>query len=56
MAYGVLEDSFKEDMPIDACVGVATRAAKAALQRDAFSGDGIDVVKITEKGFERMPE
>jgi len=54
MAYGVLEDSYKEDLPIDECVKVAIRAAKAALERDAFSGNGIDVIKITKKGFETV--
>lgn len=54
MAYGVLEDSFKEDMLIDECVEIGIRAAKAALQRDAFSGNGIDVIKITKKGFETV--
>jgi len=56
VAYGVLEDGFKEDLPIDKCAKVAVRAIKAALERDAMTGNGIDVVKITEEGFKKFSE
>lgn len=56
IALGLLEDSFKEDLPIDKGVPLAVRALRAALERDAMTGDGIDVVKITEKGFEKLTE
>ncbi|MDY6776667.1 MAG: archaeal proteasome endopeptidase complex subunit beta [Candidatus Nanohaloarchaea archaeon] len=53
-AYGVLEDSYEEGMSIDEGVEIAVRAIQAASERDIASGDGIDVVKITSAGFERV--
>lgn len=53
VAYGVLEDGFKEGMNLDEAANLATRALKAALERDAMTGNGIDIVKITKKGFEK---
>jgi len=54
VAYGVLEDSFKEDMGIDKCIKVGVRAIRAALERDAMTGNGIDVVKITREGYKKF--
>lgn len=48
-AYGLLEDAYKEDLKVDEAVKVGLRAMKAALERDTMSGNGIDVIKITEK-------
>jgi proteasome beta subunit len=56
VAYGVLEDSYKEDLQIDECVKVGVRAIKSALQRDAMTGNGIDVIKITKDGFKKLTE
>lgn len=56
VAYGVLEDSFKEDMTIDEGVNLAVRALKSALKRDAMTGNGIDVVKITKEGFTKLSD
>jgi proteasome beta subunit len=56
IAYGVLEDSFKEDLSIEEGVPLAVRALRSALERDAMSGNGMDVVKITEEGFKKLSE
>lgn len=56
VAYGVLEDSFKEGMPVNEGVKLAVRALRSALQRDAMTGNGIDVVKITKEGFTKLAE
>ncbi|MDY6774471.1 MAG: proteasome subunit beta, partial [Candidatus Nanohaloarchaea archaeon] len=53
-AYGVLEDSYEEDMNIDEGVEMAVRSVQAASERDIASGDGIDVAKITGSGFTRL--
>ncbi len=50
-AYGVLEDRYSPDMGIDEAVELAVRAVWFATKRDSASGDGIDVVKITEREF-----
>ncbi len=54
MAYGVLEDGYKKDLTIDAGLDLAVRAVKSALGRDAMSGNGMDVVKITKDGYEEL--
>jgi len=55
-AYGVLEDAYKEDMDIDSATKVAIRAMRAALERDAMTGNGIDVIKITKEGAVKLSE
>ena len=56
MAYGVLEDKFRKDLTLKDGITVATRALRAATKRDVFSGNGIDVFTITEKGFKKVSE
>ncbi|MFQ5800275.1 MAG: archaeal proteasome endopeptidase complex subunit beta [Candidatus Hydrothermarchaeales archaeon] len=54
IAYGVLEDGYKKDMSIDESVELAVRAIKSALGRDAMSGNGMALVKITKDGYEKV--
>ncbi len=54
VAYGVLEDGYEKDMSLDEGVNLAVRALRAALGRDAMSGNGINVVKITKDGYEKQ--
>ncbi|NYT06856.1 MAG: archaeal proteasome endopeptidase complex subunit beta [Methanomicrobiales archaeon] len=51
MAYGVLEDRFRKGMPRDEAVALAVRAVRAAIKRDAGSGEGIHVVVITREEY-----
>ncbi|AGK61633.1 proteasome endopeptidase complex, beta component, Threonine peptidase, MEROPS family T01A [Archaeoglobus sulfaticallidus PM70-1] len=53
-AYGVLEDRFYEGMPTDEAVEVVIRAIHTAMKRDSASGDGMDVVKITEDEYVQL--
>jgi len=53
-AYGVLEDAYRKDMSIDDATLVAIRAMRAALERDAMTGNGIDVIKITRDGAVKL--
>jgi proteasome beta subunit len=55
-ALGVLETLYKKNMPIDEGVKLAVKAVNAALQRDTASGNGIDVVTITDKGVQTVVE
>ncbi|MBI4095799.1 MAG: archaeal proteasome endopeptidase complex subunit beta [DPANN group archaeon] len=54
MVYGVLEDSYKENMSVDEGVQLAIRCVSAAMRRDVFSGEGIDVIVIDKKGLRRI--
>jgi len=57
MAYGVLEDRYSEDIYVDEGVDLAIRAIKSAMERDAFSGNGIMVATITkEEGFRKFSQ
>ena len=55
-ALGVLETLFKKNLTLDEGVKLAVKAVNAALQRDTATGNGIDVVTITEKGLQTVLE
>ena len=54
-AYGVLETLYVKNLDVKRAADLAIKSVNAALRRDAASGEGIDVVLITEKGLERLP-
>lgn len=54
VAYGVLQDAFKKDLPLNDCIAIGVRALRAALERDAMTGDGIDILTITAEGTKRF--
>lgn len=56
IAYGVLEDRYHEDMDVEEGIDVAIRAIQSAMERDAFSGNGVLVATVTEEGFKSLPE
>jgi proteasome beta subunit len=50
MALGIIDAEFKPDMTEDKAKELAVRAIRSAIQRDAASGDGIDVLYVTKNG------
>ena len=54
VAYGVLEDRFRDDLTTDEGIEVAIRAIRAAAERDTYSGNGYLVAKVTKDGFEML--
>ncbi|MAR42303.1 MAG: proteasome subunit beta [Methanobacteriota archaeon] len=55
--YGVLEDQFKDGMSEKDALRVAAKALLASAQRDAASGNGMDLAVITpEAGFRLLSE
>lgn len=54
MAYGVLENDFKKNMDIKQGEELALKGLKAALSRDAMSGNGFDMIVITDKGVKQL--
>lgn len=56
MAYGVLEDRYRKDMNEEEAVYLAVRALRAAMRRDAGSGEGVHVVVITRDRYEELSE
>lgn len=53
-AYGVLEAMYDKNMSLSQGVDLAIKAVNAALQRDTYSGNGINVYTITRKGIEKV--
>lgn len=52
IAVGVLEEGYKENMPIKEAKELVVRAVKSAVSRDIMSGDGIDFLLITNEGIQ----
>lgn len=53
-AIGVLENSYKKGITINEGIKLAIQAVNAAIQRDAATGNGIDVVTITKDGVKKV--
>ncbi|AHF79447.1 proteasome subunit beta [Thermococcus paralvinellae] len=53
-AYAVLENEYKEGMNINEGVKLAVKAINTAIKRDVFTGDGIMVVKLTNRGYKEL--
>lgn len=56
IAYGVLEDRYKEDMPVKEILPIIVKAVDSAMKRDAASGDSFNVAIIDEKGYQELTE
>ena len=55
--YGVLEDQYEDGMSSDGALRVAAKALLASAQRDAASGNGMDLAVITmDGGFNQLSE
>ena len=54
IAYGVLEDKYKENATVENNLPIAARALRAAMERDAMSGNFIRLVTITKDGFKKI--
>jgi len=57
IAFGVLENDFKDSMELDKAKKLAVRAVRAATKRDiASGGSGIDAVVVSRAGFKRVSD
>ncbi len=56
IAYGILEDRYKEDMSVGELLPVIVKAVGSAMKRDAASGDSFNVAVIDEKGYRELTE
>lgn len=56
IAYGILEDRYKNGISLDEGINLATRALQAAIKRDAASGDGIEIVTVTPDAYKILGE
>ena len=56
IAYGVLEDQYREDATVEELLPIVVRAVHSAMKRDAASGDSFDVAIINESGFRELSD
>ena len=56
VAFGILEDYYKEGKSIKDNLPIAVRALKAAQARDTYSGNGYTVTFIDKKGFHKLTD
>jgi proteasome beta subunit len=56
IAYGILEDKYKEDMSIKEFLPIIIKAVNAAMKRDSASGDNFNVAVIDGKGYRELAE
>ncbi|VVC02921.1 Proteasome subunit beta [Candidatus Bilamarchaeum dharawalense] len=54
IAYGVLEELYREDKDITTNLTIAAKAVSAAMKRDAASGERVDLTMVTKSGFKRL--
>ena len=54
VAYGVLEDKFKEGSTIKEILPVVVRAVDSAMKRDIASGNNYDIAVITKDGYRAL--
>ena len=54
IAYGVLEDKYKEGATIEEILPVVVRAVDSAMKRDIASGDSFDIATITKEGYRSL--
>ncbi len=50
-AYGVIEDKYSKNKKLEDNVRIAVHALRAAMERDSFSGNGMNIVTITRDGY-----
>lgn len=53
IAFGVLEEYYKEEKDVETNLTIAAKAVSAAMKRDAASGERVDLVTVTKSGFRR---
>jgi proteasome beta subunit len=54
IAYGVLEDKYKEGATIEEILPVVVRAVDSAMKRDIASGNNFDIAVITKEGYRAL--
>jgi proteasome beta subunit len=51
IAIGIIEAEYRKDASLESAIELAVKAIKAAISRDATSGDGIDILAISKNGM-----
>jgi len=56
IAYGILEDRYKEDLSLEEFLPIIVKAVNSAMKRDAASGDSFNVAVIDKKGYQELTD
>jgi proteasome beta subunit len=54
IAYGVLEDKYREDMSVKELLPTIVKAVNAAMKRDVASGNSYNVIVINNSGYREL--
>jgi len=54
VAYGILEDKFREDMTVDEALPIVLKAVNAAMKRDVASGNSYNLTVIDKNGYREL--
>ncbi len=54
IAYGVLEDKYREDMTIEGLLPIIVKAVNSAMKRDVASGNNYNVTVIDKTGYREL--
>jgi proteasome beta subunit len=56
IAYGILEDKYRENMSVKELLPVVAKAVNAAMKRDAASGDSFNIAIIDGNGYRELTD
>ena len=56
IAYGVLEDKYREDMRVKELLPTVVKAVNAAMKRDIASGNSYNIAVIDDKGYRELTD
>jgi proteasome beta subunit len=56
IAYGILEDKYREDMTIEELLPTIVKAVNAAMKRDIASGNSYNVTIIDKNGYRELTD
>ena len=56
VAYGLLEEEYKDNLTVEDAKKIALRAVKSAIVRNIGTGDGINIAVMDKDGFRLLPD
>jgi proteasome beta subunit len=56
IAYGILEDQYREGMTITELLPIIVKAVNAAMKRDVASGNNYNITVIDKKGYRELSD
>jgi proteasome beta subunit len=56
VAYGVLEEKYREGLPLKEVLQIVVKSVNSAMKRDVASGDSFDVSVIDFNGYRELSD